>query len=195
MVCVIGGLGCLVLAIASQPDPQPDMGPVGVRHPAVGKEMPEIALEPLTGDSEPVRLSDLKGQPTLVNFWGEWCGPCQMEFPHLVRVRNVFEPQGVFFASVSCGDGSNPEVFADLSARTELFLKRQNEKNFATHWDPDARTRRGLVAAAELDGFAYPTTVLLDDKGSIRGLWQGYWEGMEKDLETAVLEVLHASNE
>jgi hypothetical protein len=40
-----------------------------------------------------------------------------------------------------------------------------------------------------VDHFAYPTTVILDRDGKIRGFWQGYGDGDE----LAMLEVVQAA--
>jgi peroxiredoxin len=70
-----------------------DIGPVeGSGGPRVGQPAPDFVLPQLDGGV--VRLSDLRGNVVLVNFWASWCTPCKREVPALVSVYERFQEQG-----------------------------------------------------------------------------------------------------
>ncbi len=58
---------------------------------------PAFDLPPLPGRGEALRSDDLKGQVTLVNFWGSWCVACVAEHPMLLEIAKsgVVKIQGV----------------------------------------------------------------------------------------------------
>lgn len=47
--------------------------------------LPEITLACLGGGKQ-VNLAGLRGTPTVINVWAQWCGPCREEAPHLQAV-------------------------------------------------------------------------------------------------------------
>ena len=53
--------------------------------PLIGKPAPDFVLPVLHEQTRMVRLSDLRGQPFLMNVWGSWCVECRVEHPVLTR--------------------------------------------------------------------------------------------------------------
>jgi len=156
-------------------------------HPAVGRRLPQLELKPLTGGGSPVSLVDLEGRVTLLDFWGTWCGPCVEEVPHLAVIAEKFRGHADFLMlPVSCGGGGR-EDFAELAANTQAFLTVR-QLTMPTYIDPGGYSRHGVDMVAGFQG--YPTTIVLDRRGVIRGFWIGYYGGDERQVEKLVGELL-----
>lgn len=59
--------------------------------PAVGQPVKDFELVDLDGQVR--RLSDLRGQPVVINFWATWCGPCKDEMPLLQQYADRYAGQ------------------------------------------------------------------------------------------------------
>jgi cytochrome c biogenesis protein CcmG/thiol:disulfide interchange protein DsbE len=70
--------------------------------PLKGKPAPAFALEDLSGKK--VSLASYKGKAVLINFWATWCGPCKIETPWLVELRNQYAPRGFEILGISTDD-------------------------------------------------------------------------------------------
>jgi peroxiredoxin len=57
--------------------------------PQAGFLAPEFTLQ--TVDGNQVSLTDLRGQPVILNFWATWCPPCRIEMPHLQQASQKYE--------------------------------------------------------------------------------------------------------
>jgi cytochrome c biogenesis protein CcmG/thiol:disulfide interchange protein DsbE len=105
--------------------------PEEVRSPLVGRQAPDFDLQTLDG-SRSVRLSSLRGQVGVLNFWASWCAECLTEHPALDTVWRRFRDQGVVVLGVTFEDartdaarwararGVGWPVLADPGSRTAL---------------------------------------------------------------------------
>jgi thiol-disulfide isomerase/thioredoxin len=176
----------LVLVVRFGFAPQPSTK--GESDPSVGQTLSTFRLQPLTGNAQATTEADLVDKVTLVNFWGPWCGPCAMEFPHLVEVVAHFrsKPQFQFFSIAS---NQNPHDDRGLLESTAAFMKEQ-KADFPTYRDPDGETTSALIHDAKLGQFGFPATVLLGPGGVIRAIWIGYEPGDENAVRRAIDKAL-----
>ncbi len=166
-------------------------GPRGTTGPMIGHKLGYLELEPLTGDSKPVSADDLSGRVTLVNFWGTWCGPCNLEFPHLLELAAQFDSHDDFrIYPVSCGVDADAKL-GPLREETAGFLKAK-QASIPTYADQNRASRMALVVELDLPGgqFAYPTTVILDRTGRVRGVWVGYEHADTSEMRSLIKELL-----
>ena len=68
----------------------------------LAREAPNFTLELFDGST--LTLSDLRGQPVVVNFWASWCPSCREEAADLENVWRDYKDQGVAFVGVNVSD-------------------------------------------------------------------------------------------
>uniref|UniRef100_UPI0001BE66E3 Thioredoxin family protein n=1 Tax=Geobacter metallireducens (strain ATCC 53774 / DSM 7210 / GS-15) TaxID=269799 RepID=UPI0001BE66E3 len=69
---------------------------------------PDFTLNTLNG--EVVKLSDLKGQVVIVNFWATWCPPCREEIPSMMRLNAAMAGKPFRMLCVSIDEGGKVAV-------------------------------------------------------------------------------------
>jgi len=72
--------------------PVPGGGTTQSVSPLDDKPAPAFALNDLSGNK--VSLESYRGKAVLINFWATWCGPCRLETPWIVALRNKYAAQG-----------------------------------------------------------------------------------------------------
>ncbi len=122
---------------------------------------PDFALPARDGGE--VRLSELKGQVVMINFWATWCGPCRQEMPLLQQIHAKYEPLGFTMLGVNV----EPD-----SAAAQTWLKGM-PVSFPILFD-----RKSQVSSS-FGVEAMPSSVLIDREGHVRHVHRGYKPGDE----------------
>jgi peroxiredoxin len=117
--------------------------------PVVGAPAPDFSLNDLAGQA--VKLSSLRGQVVLVNFWATWCGPCRLEMPTLEKYYEAFKGQGFVVLAVDMGDEK-----ADVQA-----FASDHKLSFSIVLDPDMAVSDAYRVSS------LPTTFIVDAQGRI----------------------------
>ncbi len=113
----------------------------------------------------------------LLDFWATWCAPCVKELPHLQELQDAYGEKGFQLLTISI-DG--PDAVADVSA----FVARYGF-SFPVLLDTESR-----VISVYNPSLVLPHSVLVDRRGIIRYVHQGYSPGDEQLLEKKIIALL-----
>jgi thiol-disulfide isomerase/thioredoxin len=137
---------------------------------AVGKP---FALTAPDLEGREVDVGAATGSVRVVDFWATWCEPCKDAMPVLDRMARELGPAGVRVYGVSI-DESRAPIAAFLRARPVTF---------PILWD------EGAVRLSRLDVSFMPVTVIVDRRGTIRYVHQG-WDPSRAAEERREVEAL-----
>jgi len=135
-------------------------------------EAPDFTLKSNSGQN--IRLSELRGEVVLINFWASWCGPCRQEMPVLDELHNQYKALGFTVLGVNVEE--NPQ-----QARK---LLKDMPVSFPVLFDDSS------VVSKQYDVIAMPSTVLVDRNGNMRYLHKGYKPGLEEVYLEQVRELI-----
>ncbi len=147
------------LAIPGGGETEPGtQAPGGALQPPVeqpgGKGMPGAAWTgnaqdfEVTGfDGQKFKISKYAGQPVVLNFWADWCGPCKAEFPDFQEVYKS-KPGQFVLISVATSDSNDPVGFVKQNGYSWVFAN-----------DSDGAKRYGVSAI--------PLTLFISRMGDI----------------------------
>jgi peroxiredoxin len=104
-------------------------------------------------DGKALRLSDLKGKVTLVNFWATSCSSCVKEMPELMATHQKFKDKG--FDTLAVAMSYDPPAYVMQFAQSRQLPFRV------------AIDHTGELAKGFGDVQLTPTSFLLDKQGRI----------------------------
>jgi cytochrome c biogenesis protein CcmG, thiol:disulfide interchange protein DsbE len=129
-----------------------------------------------TLNGKPMRLSDLRGQVVLVDFWASWCPPCVEEAPSLNALQERIAPRGGTVLGVSIDDDENAY---------ETFLKTYHV-TFPTFRDPSRKIETDYGTSM------IPETYVIDRNGKIDRKLVGAQDWTSPEMMAYLDSVLNA---
>ena len=149
-------------------------GDSGINRVATPKDMaPNFSFTLYQGEvelgAEALELSDLRGRPTVLNFWAGLCPPCRAELPDLQLFYEDFNDR-VTVVGVDIG------TFTGLGNQDDARnLLRELAINYPNGYtSDDSVVRRYQV-------LSMPTTFFINSKGEIFKKWNG---ALNRDILT-----------
>lgn len=136
---------------------------------------PDFTLPALTG--QPIRLSDLRGQVVLLNFWATWCPPCREEMPSMEKLYQRFRSRGLEILAVSIDRVQEP---------VRAFMQRYH-LSFPALWDAEGQV------AGQYQVLGIPTTYLIDQRGFIASVEVGARDWASPGAQAMIQTLLQES--
>lgn len=149
--------------------------PPGPADASLGVRPGRLARDFQASDPEgsPVRLSELRGQPVVINFWATWCTSCSAEMPVLEEQRQRYRSDGLTVLAVNVGEPSSDA--RDFIEALELF-------DFTIAMDLD------LTIADAYGVRGLPHSIFIDSNGVIQAEYRGQLddETMQRFVQAAI---------
>ena len=160
----------------------------GTKHIATGQVPPTgFALrDNATGNQ--FNLVDKRDQVVWLLFWGPWDGQSRLQLPEfneLYETRLKKEPR-LWVSSVLCEFPQYQPGFDQgmMPAMRELY--DEHGLTLPIFLDETGDARRAFDVRQD----EYPTNVILDAKGVIRGIWTEYYAGLQQEMLKVLQECL-----
>ncbi len=141
-------------------------------HELTGAMAPAFELEPI-GGGESIGPAKFGGKVVIVDFWATWCAPCRDSFPAYQRLLGEFAGKLVVIG-----------VSVDEDAAGIPAFRSETGATFPLVWDRD-QSVSNVYKPAKM-----PTSFVVDQKGLIRYVLEGFHPGDDAEIERIVRDLL-----
>lgn len=136
--------------------------PRAIPSPLPGQPAPEFALAvmkdaPGSGQGreaagDTIRLSELRGNVVVINFWASWCLACRDEHAALSATARAYEGRGVRFFGI---------LYKDSPEQARAWIDEMGGQSYPTLLDPGSRT------AIDFGVYGVPETFFIGPDGRV----------------------------
>ena len=117
--------------------------------------------------------NELKGEKlTLIDFWATWCKPCNKAIPELNKIYSLYKDKGVEIIGINCDGPRSVSKVGPLSKSLKI--------QYPVLIDINSELK------TELNIIVLPTLVMVNTKGKIVWIHEGFVSG---DEETIIAEI------
>ena len=140
---------------------------------STGDQAPNFKVPRLEVKGE-LELKKYRGKVVYVDFWASWCGPCRQSLPILNKIRKDYRKKGFEVIAINLDEERSDAMD---------FLKQ-----FPVSY-PTARDTTGKIPESfGLQGM--PTAYLIDRKGRISLVHEGFKKSDERELRKKIKNLL-----
>ncbi|MBP3303712.1 MAG: AhpC/TSA family protein [Muribaculaceae bacterium] len=149
-----------------------------------GKPAPDLIGE--NPDGKEIKLSDLKGNVVLIDFWATWCGPCRAALPHVREVYNKYHDKGFEVFCVADND-SDPDKWKEAIEEEGIGDYYNILRGLKVNYTPDGQFAGFDDSGDQSKKYAVhflPTKYLIAADGTVIGKVD-----TEEDLDSKLAEI------
>jgi len=137
-----------------------------------GSRAPDITATDL--DGEPFRLASARGKVVFLDFWASWCEPCADAMPALDQLYERYGGNGLIVVGVNVDRNErNARRFLQRT-RVSFPIVHDGDRSLADRYSPPTM----------------PSTFVIDRRGVVRHVHEGFRSGDAGRLERIVRELL-----
>jgi thiol-disulfide isomerase/thioredoxin len=151
----------------------------------IGNPAPDFTVKDWI-NSDPLSLSDLRGNVVLLEFWATWCKPCHSMFPKIKKLNDDYKDKGLSVVALTRYYFSVKDTAGSEESELELIQKfvRDHEIDFPVGIAADAGTQMRYGAVG------LPTFAIIDRKGLVRLFGRLSGDGTDPKFDEALRQCI-----